>query len=379
MAISFMTIINGLFYEALFLIVLALITHKVPVINKFGVQCVYISSVILLIRFLFPVEFKITQNIRCSYVLPQIQNFLYSEQFNVNRNKFSFMSILIVIWVVGILLKVGWKINQLYKFHSAVNCYLPITNATLENIRKEIQIELGEKEKKIRFYLIPELKTPCLIGLFHPAIILTNIEIQEQYLYYILKHELLHYYHKDIYLKYLIELFGIIYWWNPLYVLLKNKIYGIMEMYTDYIIISNMNKHEVYNYLKCLLHIMTYNKKIEMGIAMIDSPVVILEKRFSLAIEQTKNRSDIKKWLIIFPTTVLLISYLFIIEPYYVPLEINQSSYEFEVDDSYLIYDNNKYSVYLKGKYMGKITQIQGEFKDLPIYTTKEVMKIEEK
>ena len=79
--------------------------------------------------------------------------------------------------------------------------------------------------KKLEFKnSLYDVSTPIIAGYIRPIIYLPDIEFSDSELYYALLHECMHYLHKDLWVKLLIEIICAIYWWNPLIYLLKYNI-----------------------------------------------------------------------------------------------------------------------------------------------------------
>ena len=58
------------------------------------------------------------------------------------------------------------------------------------------------------------ISTPAAFGLFHPVILLPNIEFTETELYCVLLHELIHIKHRDWGIKVIMDFISCIHWWN---------------------------------------------------------------------------------------------------------------------------------------------------------------------
>lgn len=57
----------------------------------------------------------------------------------------------------------------------------------------------------IRIVLCNKISTPFVFGYFRPTVYLSNIDYSERELYYVLDHELVHWFHKDLWLKLIIQ------------------------------------------------------------------------------------------------------------------------------------------------------------------------------
>ena len=82
---------------------------------------------------------------------------------------------------------------------------------------KRIRQPLVDAESTLPVYLAEGLPSPCLFGVFHPAIYLTpDIAENEMSLRHILAHEETHYHHRDHIWSLLRCIALAIHWWNPL-------------------------------------------------------------------------------------------------------------------------------------------------------------------
>lgn len=107
------------------------------------------------------------------------------------------------IWKLGILVTALWMLRR---------------NAALSRSLKQNRTLFPTENAPIPVYLIPEgLSTPCLFGLFAPAVYLTpEATADETTLRHVLAHELTHYAHKDHIWSFLRCVCLALHWYNPL-------------------------------------------------------------------------------------------------------------------------------------------------------------------
>ena len=95
---------------------------------------------------------------------------------------------------------------------------------------------MEQKKVRINFRIVMSetIVSPCIFGIFRPYIVLPKgMDIDDQNLYFIIKHELVHYYNGDLFLKFVLSFLKIVYWWNPLIYLLYNQLVRLLEINTD--------------------------------------------------------------------------------------------------------------------------------------------------
>ncbi|MDE6053078.1 MAG: hypothetical protein K2G55_04815, partial [Lachnospiraceae bacterium] len=60
-----------------------------------------------------------------------------------------------------------------------------------------------------------------------------TFEIDSRNLYFIISHEIAHYYNGDLMLKFVLSLLRAVYWWNPFIKLLQNQLIRLLEINID--------------------------------------------------------------------------------------------------------------------------------------------------
>lgn len=154
------------------------------------------------------------EKVTTSLTANQINDFALS----VSRTTPSIIGpILCGIWIFGIVIMTVFAIQSWHRLNIIKKSALPLQNKEVQRLYRSCLNEMRIKAL-IPIYSTAFLKSPAIIGLFKPCIYLPTHLISDYHatdMRYILLHELQHYKHKDILLDYLMNLFGIIYWFNP--------------------------------------------------------------------------------------------------------------------------------------------------------------------
>lgn len=125
--------------------------------------------------------------------------------------------ILCGIWLVGILAMILLVIKSVSRLNAMKKSALPLQNKTVRILYHNCLREMKIK-KNIPVYSTAFLKSPVIVGLFNPRIYLPIHLISDfnaTDMRYMLLHELQHYRHKDALASYLMNFFGVLYWYNP--------------------------------------------------------------------------------------------------------------------------------------------------------------------
>lgn len=137
--------------------------------------------------------------------------------------------ILLGIWIVGILAMIILVIKSSLRLRSLEKSALPLQNQEVRRLYHRCLEEMGI-HRDIPVYSTAFLKSPIIVGLLKPCIYLPIhliSDYDESDMRYMLLHELQHYKHHDAIANYLMNLAGVVYWFNPL------VLYALKEMRND--------------------------------------------------------------------------------------------------------------------------------------------------
>ena len=137
--------------------------------------------------------------------------------------------ILLGIWIVGILAMISLVIKSSLRLRNLEKSALPLQNKEVRRLYHHCLEEMGI-HRDIPVYSTAFLKSPIIVGLLKPCIYLPIhliSDYNESDMRYMLLHELQHYKHKDAVASYLMNLAGVVYWFNPL------VWYALKEMRND--------------------------------------------------------------------------------------------------------------------------------------------------
>ena len=137
--------------------------------------------------------------------------------------------ILLGIWIVGILAMIILVIKSSLHLRNLEKSALPLQNKEVRRLYHHCLEEMGI-HRDIPVYSTAFLKSPIIVGLLKPCIYLPIhliSDYNESDMRYMLLHELQHYKHHDAIGSFLMNLAGVVYWFNPL------VWYALKEMRND--------------------------------------------------------------------------------------------------------------------------------------------------
>lgn len=171
------------------------------------------------------------------------------------------------VWLLGVIVFLAKEIYIYFTFDRRLKKISSVIDDEsklniLEKCKKELNIKRKIVLKQCLF-----IKSPMITGIFNPIITIPKKNTDLQNLEIILKHELIHYKRKDLFIKIIALAANSVNWFNPIVYILRNQINMLCELSLDEQIIKNMNKTERKHYGEIILEEIEYsqNKSLSLG------------------------------------------------------------------------------------------------------------------
>ena len=343
----------------LFIIFLVLIFRNRKVMFRLGLPLLVGFVILICVRMIFSVELlPISHNV----YLPDLLTTIVGETRRVRffHDTASWWNILEIIWGCGILYSLFKYIKRNYAFRKYVKNHAIVLSESSVQMQTFTQIRSETAQKcvqKIQLLALPLLKSPVIWGIRIPCILIpSTLELSETEWRYVLLHEVNHYLHKDLYIKFLLHIICMIYWWNPFCRFLKNDTDTILEMRIDQTLANN--PVHTAEYLSCLLKTASY--QIENPLPAPDFSInfcdSVLARRFE-TLTQPQNKSTSALAAIVFLSISFFIyvsSYFIIFEDNYFPPDMFTDDIIIPTKDNCFVIERSDgaYDFYLNGKYI---------------------------
>ncbi|QGH36760.1 BlaR1 family beta-lactam sensor/signal transducer [Gracilibacillus salitolerans] len=147
------------------------------------------------------------------------RNWMQDLSISVNRFDLTLLNQSItIIWITGMLVMIALVIHAWIKLQRIKKSTSIVENQEIQTLFEQCKQSLHISRKPV-LVNSPLIKSPLTFGIFKTYIILpchAEAWLSKEDLKYILLHELCHYKYKDIATNYLVVLFQILYWYNPL-------------------------------------------------------------------------------------------------------------------------------------------------------------------
>lgn len=150
-----------------------------------------------------------------------------------NAAALSFVEIVAMFWLLGIAI---FAIHQFFSYRvfkaQAVRWSCRVKDRRISEQLKKVAMELHIKQQ-IRVLVLKKADTPMMMGFFKPLLLLPDEDYNDSELYFILKHELVHYKRHDIWYKLLLLAANAIHWYNPVIYMMFQEASKDLELSCD--------------------------------------------------------------------------------------------------------------------------------------------------
>ena len=202
----------------------------------------YYSWLIVLLGFLIPVRFSF------GYALFHVSNASEAPAVTVGAGTTvikaaeaglswnTIMAILFVIWLLGASAFAAVSFVRFFRWKRTIlrlSKPSPYYDAFVSSFAEEMEID------QVEIRISDAVSSPMMIGLFKPTILLPIRHYEYDELRLIIKHELTHYLHRDLWFKLILILCRAVHWFNPFMVLFARSIEQECEYYCDMSVMEN--------------------------------------------------------------------------------------------------------------------------------------------
>ena len=378
MQLTTSSILNVTVISGMAVLLLWLILSKQWILNRVTFPVLFACLALLLARIILPVEYQFTTTIGVWHVLPKIRDFLMLPIVKIFDFQVQLYHVLYLIWLVG---SVVLGVRALRGRSALKRCVKVGADVKDREIQEAFALVLEQHKikKPIRLIQSEEVGNPMIFGIRTPCIFLPEIKLSVKEWAYILEHEVAHYCHGDLYVKYLLTLLTVLYWWNPFVHILSDQVSKVLELRTDQTVIASKSEEERLEYGNCLLQLSKQSiirkKKAEsLAISFIGYKSFSLSQRFFFVTERSdEKKGRLRANLVVLPMLICtLLSFCFIFEPHYRSPEKIKGTIVLTPENAYMIKNaENGYDVYYEGEYFGS-TQSGNLGVELPIYDSEE-------
>ncbi len=378
---SFSTVYMAILAGSILAILIAVAFLNWNIMANAGSNLLAVIVVVAILRLLFPYEFPFAVNVIPPQTISKALTAIQSTRMYIRGFRVSYWGIFELIWVCGIIVKLILGTRNC--FHSRNYILKYGTDATDMPRYKEPLDHICTCYDKENIFSVVELRGLDIPSLFYfrkPYILIPkDIAITPGQLQYILRHEALHYFHHDHFIKLAVRLFSYIYWWNPICILLQKQANLLLEMSIDRRLVHE-NPAATKEYADCLLYMHKQalaSASEAPGYLKKDSTFLLharnsdLKKRCIMLFHDTSpgKKAAVTFLLTAMTVCVYLVSHLYTLEAYYCPPELTETTIVLSPDNTYIVQLNTGvYKIYLTDMLLETVTCLDFYPKGIKIY-----------
>ena len=373
---SFITTLLASFL--LFLIAYFLFVRSKRILT-IGYHTLTVVCVLSVLRLLFPFEFSFGSNLHLNKMATHIVVIFRRKHMLLSTITFSLFDIGILVGMLGIIIGLYKYIKTYKRDHFLIHSLgVNVSNNDRYSKLLTCACQYYHLNRSFDIYEIDELSSPMIFSIRKPTILLpAQNQYTDQELIFIFRHEVGHFYYHHLLYHFGVELFSIVYWWNPLNKYIKKQIDTLLEMSIDHSFSSSAD--ETIAYLNCLLKVKKQSAqqqlfpKLNSSLSMNNLQESMLEKRFQLLTHSQKRQHFLSVFVVVISVSIYLFSYYFTLRGVSTPSEAkNNEIFTLTNENSYGISNGDgTYDLYLYGEYIETVDSLMG-YDYVPIYNSLE-------
>lgn len=373
---SFITTLLASFL--LFLIAYFLFVRSKRILT-IGYHTLTVVCVLSVLRLLFPFEFSFGSNLHLNKMATHIVVIFRRKHMLLSTITFSLFDIGILVWMLGIIIGLYKYIKTYKRDHFLIHSLgVNVSNNDRYSKLLTCACQYYHLNRSFDIYEIDELSSPMIFSIRKPTILLpAQNQYTDQELIFIFRHEVGHFYYHHLLYHFGVELFSIVYWWNPLNKYIKKQIDTLLEMSIDHSFSSSAD--ETIAYLNCLLKVKKQSAqqqlfpKLNSSLSMNNLQESMSEKRFQLLTHSQKRQHFLSVFVVVISVSIYLFSYYFTLRGVSTPSEAkNNEIFTLTNENSYGISNGDgTYDLYLYGEYIETVDSLMG-YDYVPIYNSLE-------
>lgn len=167
------------------------------------------------------------------------------------------------VWLIGFISFILCQGRKHYRFTKLLRRWGEEDKASAEYKQlQKLSCDMGIS-KPVRLRISPCISSPMQIGFVKPVLVLPAMDLSDEELSLILRHELIHFMRKDLWYKGLVLIATAINWFNPLVYLMGKAIGEQCELSCDYEVVKGSDTEKKIRYCETIIGMMQGLSKAE--------------------------------------------------------------------------------------------------------------------
>lgn len=336
MNVSEYTLLTGVLIANVYLLLAALLSRKDRWLQRWGIFPLMGLLLAGIVRLFCSVEFRFAQMVvRDKFFLPTLQRATHLEIGTLSDgSSFRVSALILFIWaLVGMAFTVHFIVGHLLfwrQVHRARHTHDAEAYAMFATLPGVTERHC----KQVKIVQTDAVDVPMVTGFFRPVILLPFLSYSEQDLCYIIHHEWMHFKGKDVWIKLLVKIAFVIFWWNPWMPMFQRNINQALELRCDSCVVAGFGAARRVSYLETILKIYKESaskhstKKMQMSFGLVQAffgrgKKKDIKQRFCLVLDSKNEKSKKEKAIIAGFFLALAVTFLFsvilVVQPYTPP------------------------------------------------------------
>lgn len=347
------TLCSNILWTSVLLVAFTFFFHKPVKASKLDIYVPIVSCAIVAARLLLPFEWGFTRTIPIAGIHSHFAGAAHQALFYIDTAEITSIVILYALSALGFIV-------LLVRLHIAQKMYARYAKALATESIQQYTNRFG-RTHSIRCVVDPNSTGAIAFGLFSPTIVMPGLPLSAKDRRLIICHEMQHIKNGDLWIKLAIEIVCLLYWWNPLIKLLRNRMDVSLESRVDNDVMALLNEEDKVSYLECILNMSKQDNVTgttpSLAAGFISRKGVSLRSRFDSMLNE--NQSRVLSRLFVMVMLIVTLGTTFVVlEPSSTPDDVRKESYgASDFDDAYLVkLSENDYMLYMDGAPIGSLT-----------------------
>ena len=387
MQLTFASIISIVVFTLCFAVILIIALKNNERLSSVKYELLLVCLAAPIMRLVIPVEvLPWTHNINLPFGLPRLTELLHrtimiqDTPVTIWRIIFGICTMISIIIVIGVFVAYGANVR-------VINAFPEVEDPKYQEMIGRILLKEGKKNKfTVRW--VPSTESPFVVGIFNPTILMPKVELSEDELECVLRHEIAHYLYGDLLIRFGWVIIKAICWWNPAVYLLDGQLGKLLEVRADENATKKLTDEQLDKHLDAMVSL-GKEKGPLLGGSTGFGAAFMEKKGFSIAnrVKVILNRAEVSRkgfwitnFILVLIVLVLTVAMNCLIVELYSAPEGFQEATGTEVTGNnsfFIINEEGTYDIYLDGKYCMTVEDNLGS--DIPVYKSlEEAMKYEE-
>jgi len=167
------------------------------------------------------------------------------------------------IWLAGLIIFIGFHLINHYYFTNGMKRWSKnITDERAKVLLEKLKAEMGVS-RHISLLECEGIGSPMMLGFVKPMIVLPSVDLAQDELRFILKHELVHYKRGDLFFKSLVLLATAMHWFNPAVYMAARAINVLGELSCDAEVVQSADDDTRIQYSETLIGVVRYQSRFK--------------------------------------------------------------------------------------------------------------------